>query len=280
MIVGKYFKPMLAMNITNPNDTVFKYLKEEVALEPKLDGIRCQLHKLDDKVWLISRGGEDITNKFPEVVNSIVDYDHNVILDGELLAFNYNGFLPFETINQKLKTGVGSAAFVGFDTLYFDEKVYDLPFWRRRELLQTIPSNLFFKIIPQTITNSPKTLKEFYVKLIRTGYEGVIIKELEVPYYFNRTWWIKKLKPIRTMDLKVISVENGKSDYFVYGAAAAQGLIAKITTKEKLGIGSIVEVKYDRFIPSEEYPLGKCLRFATIVRRRNDKVEPDHAIWK
>ena len=57
-----------------------------------------------------------------------------------------------------------------------------------------------------------------------------------------------------------------------------EGLIAKITTKEKLEIGSIVEVKYDKFIPSEEYPLGKCLRFATFVRRRKDKTQPDKAL--
>lgn len=280
MMVGKYFKPQLAMNITNPSDNVFTYLKDEVALEPKLDGIRCQIHKSGDKVWLFSRGGEDITNKFPEVVNSLINCEHDVIFDGELLSFNHNGFLPFEFVNKKLKTGESVAAFIGFDILYLDEKVYDLPFWRRRELLQTIPINQFFRIIPQTTTSSPNTLKEFYVKLIRGGYEGIIIKELEAPYYFNRTWYMKKLKPVRTMDLKVVSVENGKNDYLIYGVAAAQGLIGKITTKEKLDIGSIVEIKYDRFIPSEEYPLGKCLRFPTIIRQRRDKLEPDNVILK
>jgi DNA ligase-1 len=275
MIVGRYFHPMLAMNITNPADNVFTRLNEEVALEPKLDGIRCQLHKLDDKVWLISRGGEDITKKFPEVVQSTIDFNHNLILDGELLAFNRDGFLPFDDTNKKLKSGAGLAAFIGFDALYFDEVTYDLSFWRRRELLQKVPVNSFFRVIPQNVTSSPARLKDFYIKSIKSGYEGIMIKDLEAGYYFGRTWLMRKLKPIRTMDVKVVSVENGKLDYLVYGVAIVQGLIAKVTTKEKLTIGEIVEIRYDKFIEAKDYPLEKCLRFATFVRRREDKILPD-----
>jgi DNA ligase-1 len=267
---------MLAMSLENPGENVFQHLKEEVALEPKLDGIRCQLHKLDDKVWLISRTGVDITNRFSEVVQSIINFNHNFILDGELLSFNRNGFLPFDATNQKLKTGAGLAAFIGFDALYLDEVTYDLPFWRRRELLQKIPANSFFRIIPQNVTDSPARLKEFYIKSIKSGYEGIMIKDLEAGYYFGRTWQMKKLKPIRTMEVKVASVENAKLDYFVYAVAVAQGLIAKITTKEKLDIGEIIEIKYDKFIDSKDYPLGKCLRFATFVRKRKDKIVPDN----
>lgn len=43
------------------------------------------------------------------------------------------------------------------------------------------------------------------------------------------------------MDVKVVSVEQGRWGYFTYGVAIREGLIAKVTTKEPLTVGDIVD---------------------------------------
>ena len=276
MRVGKFFRSMLPMDVRNPQETLFKHLKEEVAIEPKLDGVRCQLHKSGDSIILYTRKRQDITQKLPEVVGSVRTWPNDVILDGELLSLGKDGLLGFNEINKKIKSGEGNGIFLTFDILYLDDPIYYLPFWERRELLLSMPVVDHVRPVPQIVTKSSAELKQAYVSLIRKGFEGIIIKDLHVPYYFNRTWYMKRLKPVRTLDLKVTSVAKGNGNYFVYDVSSLEGLIGKITVKgNRLSIGEIVEVKYDKFIPSEAYPLGKSLRFAAFVRRRKDKTTPD-----
>jgi len=277
-MIGKFFRPMLPMDITNPEQTVFKHLKEEVAIEPKIDGIRCQLHKLNGDIVLYTRKGEDITSKFPEIVKNIQSWPENVVLDGELVCFDKNKILDFYDINRKLKSGIGSAAFLTFDILYSDGVVYDMPFWRRRELLLSLPITDHTRPVPQVITQSSAELKQIYISLIKKGFEGIMIKEPDASYFFNRTWNMKRLKPVRTIDLKVVGMQKGKQDYLIYDLASKEGLVTKIVTKKEFKIGEIVEVKYGKIIDSREYSLGKTLRFPIPIRKRNDKDGPDSLV--
>src|SRR5437016_6388133 len=67
----------------------------EAWVEDKYDGIRGQLHKEGDRVVLYSRDLNEVTASFPEVVASAGAVPHDVLLDGELLAFKDGVVLPF-----------------------------------------------------------------------------------------------------------------------------------------------------------------------------------------
>ena len=44
---------------------------DEVAFEYKYDGIRSQIHKMGEKVVIYSRGTENQTDQFPDIVKAV-----------------------------------------------------------------------------------------------------------------------------------------------------------------------------------------------------------------
>src|SRR5437016_7854272 len=98
----------------------------EAWVEDKYDGIRGQLHKEGDRVVLYSRDLNEVTAAFPEVVAAAGAVPHDVLLDGELLAFKEGVVLPFFELQHRLGRKVVSAQlltegpgiFVGFGLLY------------------------------------------------------------------------------------------------------------------------------------------------------------------
>ncbi len=71
-------------------------------VEDKFDGIRCQAHAAEGKVRLFSRGGEDVTASYPDLVLALAQLPERIILDGELLAWRDGAALPFNVLQQRL----------------------------------------------------------------------------------------------------------------------------------------------------------------------------------
>jgi DNA ligase-1 len=141
------------------------------------------------------------------------------------------------------------------------------------------------------------------------GHEGVVVKALDAPYSAGRRGasWLK-VKPVHTLDLVVLAAEwghgrrTGKLSNLHLGARAADGSYAMlgktfkgmtdamlawqterlreiavrehgwgVTVRPEL----VVEVAYDGLQRSTRYPAGVTLRFARVVRYREDKRPQD-----
>jgi DNA ligase-1 len=127
-------------------EEVFERLGEKVLVQPKFDGLRCQIHKISKKdsvndhinmVWqsylkkdegsmglfaideemdvevkLFTRNLEDVTEMFPEIVDAAKEIEvDSFILDSEVLGWNYEKktFLTYqETMQRRRKYDVGS----------------------------------------------------------------------------------------------------------------------------------------------------------------------------
>src|SRR5438874_9296512 len=97
----------------------------EAGVEDKYDGIRGQLHKEGERVVLYSRDLNEVTAAFPEVSAAAGAVPHDVLLDGELLAFKAGIVRPFFELQHRLGRKVVSAQllaevpvmFVAFDLL-------------------------------------------------------------------------------------------------------------------------------------------------------------------
>jgi DNA ligase-1 len=61
----------------------------EAAVEDKYDGIRAQAHVAGGEVKLFSRTRDEITESFPELPGALAGLPHDVILDGEIVAWEY-----------------------------------------------------------------------------------------------------------------------------------------------------------------------------------------------
>jgi len=78
---------MLASPIDSPEKGLSYFA--EAALEDKYDGIRAQAHVSEGEVKLFSRTRDEITESFPEIPYALAGLPKDVILDGEIVAWEY-----------------------------------------------------------------------------------------------------------------------------------------------------------------------------------------------
>jgi len=121
----------------------------EAAVEDKYDGIRAQAHISEGEVKLFSRTRDEITESFPELPNALAGLPQAVILDGEIVAWDYalGQARPFSVLQQRLGRKKVSdkmlhetpVAFLAFDILYANgELVIDRPLHERARILDDL----------------------------------------------------------------------------------------------------------------------------------------------
>ena len=119
----------------------------EWQIEYKWDGIRGQLIKRGDIITLWSRGEEIITPSFPEIAEGIALWDFEGVLDGEIIAWDFenNQPRPFADLQKRLgrkspgkKTITSNpCAFICYDILEFNpEDLRNSPLHIRRQKLE------------------------------------------------------------------------------------------------------------------------------------------------
>ncbi|MFJ8537868.1 ATP-dependent DNA ligase [Streptomyces sp. NPDC093591] len=201
---------------------------------------------------------------------------------------------------------------VFFDALSVDDHdLLDLPFTERHaELARLVPEPMRVR---RTLVSGPEDLaqaEDFLTETLSRGHEGVVVKALNAPYSAGRRGasWLK-VKPVHTLDLVVLAAEwghgrrTGKLSNLHLGARTADGGFAMLgkTFKgmtdvmltwqterlEELAVEHkgwgvtvrpelVVEIAYDGLQRSTRYPAGVTLRFARVVRYREDK-RPEEA---
>ncbi|MFB7460391.1 ATP-dependent DNA ligase [Streptomyces sp. NPDC056188] len=200
---------------------------------------------------------------------------------------------------------------VFFDALSVgDRDLLDLPLTERHaELARLVPEPMRVR---RTLVSGPDDVGEaerFLAETLRRGHEGVVVKALDAAYSAGRRGasWLK-VKPVHTLDLVVLAAEwghgrrTGKLSNLHLGARTAEGGFAMlgktfkgmtdamlawqterlrrlaveddgwvVTVRPEL----VVEIAYDGLQRSSRYPAGVTLRFARVVRYREDKRPED-----
>ncbi|MFE9014913.1 ATP-dependent DNA ligase [Streptomyces cyaneofuscatus] len=199
---------------------------------------------------------------------------------------------------------------VFFDALSADgQDLLDLPFAERHAALaRLVPEALRVRraLVPDPEDAEARRAAEaFLAETLERGHEGVVVKDLAAAYSAGRRGasWLK-VKPVHTLDLVVLAAEwgsgrrTGKLSNLHLGARRPDGTFAMLgkTFKgltdallewqtEKLGelaTGEdghivtvrpelVVEIAYDGLQRSTRYPAGVTLRFARVLRYREDK---------
>jgi DNA ligase-1 len=198
-----------------------------VWLEPKFDGIRAQLHKLDADVALFSRDLRPLDLEFPELLTAARGLAGNFVLDGELIAFAEGRKLGFSDLQKRLgrKTADGDLfsdqdagtidvplRFVAFDLLWHDgAELLGRPLEERRRRLEALDLRAPFEPIPIGEAESYAALEQAFKKAITDGYEGLIAKDRGSVYSPGRRGkaWIKLKGVMLTLDCVVVAAEQG-----------------------------------------------------------------------
>ncbi|MCX6690155.1 MAG: ATP-dependent DNA ligase, partial [Methanoregula sp.] len=190
-----------------------------VAAEFKYDGSRFQFHKKGNWCRMYSRRLEDVTGALPDVIAQLLgSTEHDVILDGEVIAIKDNKPMPFQSVLRRFRrrhdvAGAQEAiAMVPnvFDILYLDgETLIDLPFTERRKRLEQVVSQY---VAPQVVSGDPAVIEKTYNEALGAGHEGIMLKVLTSPYTPGQRGknWIKIKPEVDTLDLAVIGAEWGE----------------------------------------------------------------------
>lgn len=194
--------------------------------EWKWDGIRAQLIRRQDQVFLWSRGEELITDRFPEVVTAGTELPAGTVLDGELLAFTDGKPRPFADLQQRIgrQRRVQEVAadipvvFVAYDLLEADgADIRTYPLQQRRALLTDLFGRLTGEaagrlLISEALADETwDALGERRDRSRERGVEGLMLKRWSSPYHTGRRrgdWWKWKIAP-HTVDAVLIYAQPG-----------------------------------------------------------------------
>ncbi|HZL28876.1 MAG TPA: ATP-dependent DNA ligase [Acidobacteriaceae bacterium] len=141
-------------------------------LEDKYDGMRAQVHcgytSQPGRVAIYSRNREDITHSFPALEEAFSAVDGPLILDGEILGWDYaiGQALPFAVMGQRIGRKVVSnelrtripVVFMAFDLLYEGEQLLlPLPLTERRARLEAVVARWRSRVVsPLTVDAARK----------------------------------------------------------------------------------------------------------------------------
>ncbi|MCX4910715.1 ATP-dependent DNA ligase [Streptomyces sp. NBC_00878] len=199
---------------------------------------------------------------------------------------------------------------VFFDALSVDGRdLLDLPFAdRHAELARLVPEPMRVRralVADPADAQARAAAERFLADTLERGHEGVVLKALDAPYSAGRRGasWLK-VKPVHALDLVVLAAEwghgrrTGKLSNLHLGARRPDGSFAMLgkTFKgmtdamlawqterlQELAVEDngwvvtvrpelVVEIAYDGLQRSTRYPAGVTLRFARVVRYREDK---------
>lgn len=219
----RLFHPIKFMLATPAADLtdVARTMPEEFLVEDKFDGIRAQAHVESGRVAIYSRTMDEITHRFPELVEPLRSLATGAIIDGEIIPANGEVILPFSELQKRLgRKHVGSqlleavpVALVAYDLLYAEGKVLiDQPLSERRHLLgQLVSDQGLLRMSRGKLLRDAAMLDDEFERARARGNEGLMIKSPDSPYKPGRRGrdWLKLKRAIATLDVAVTAVEVG-----------------------------------------------------------------------
>ena len=285
---------------------------ETVYVEPKLDGIRCFAIVENGSAKLFARSGKLISN-FDSTIGAALSELGDGCYDGELMGEDFVALM--RQAYRKENAEIEDAYLTLFDYLPLEEwkkpeggtrptahrhgnrwvwRGIPLPAKDRytelkrkvgsynlRELVASPHEPLYLNVVERH--EVPATLEDIMTlhhKFVQEGYEGAMVKTIDAPYRFGRSYDVMKVKEFHDVDLPIVGLEEGTGRHTgKLGAVKINynGVIVKVGSgfsdeeREQVWndqenfMGRIIEVRYQEVTPDGS------LRFPTFVCFRNDR---------
>lgn len=209
--VKNYISPMLAKIASEPfND-------KEWVFETKWDGYRAIADLSRSKLKLYSRNGLSFAEKYPLITENLQLQKSSMIIDGEIVALNKEGYPDFQTLQRFSENPEVQLTYQVFDLLWLEGKsVEDLPLTERKKLLKKV------LIQNDVIKYSEHTVEKginFFKKMKKLKLEGMMAKKANSKYSEGgRTSNWLKVKFQNTEDVIICGYTKAKGSRKNFGA--------------------------------------------------------------
>ena len=172
--VNQLIKPMLATKAPE----IFN--KANWIYELKWDGYRAIANISNGKVDFYSRNGISFKTKFAALYHQLKNIQHDVILDGEVVALNEEGLPVFQKLQNFQNDPTGELRYYVFDLLFLNgHNIMHLPLLERKSLISEVVED-----VPQVYycDHVEAMGKTFFQQAVDAGMEGVIAKKADSQY--------------------------------------------------------------------------------------------------
>jgi DNA ligase-1 len=219
----RLFHPLKFMLATPAADLadITRTMPGEFFVEDKFDGIRAQAHVEGERVAIYSRTMDEITIRFPELIEPLRKLPTDAIIDGEVVSARGDLILPFsdlqkrlgrKTVSRELLTDI-PVILVAYDLFYADGRVLineSLDF--RRQILESlIEEQGILRVSRAKRFQDAEALDDEFTAARARGNEGLMIKSPASTYKPGRRGrdWLKLKRAIAAFDVVVTAVEVG-----------------------------------------------------------------------
>jgi len=190
--------------------------------EDKFDGIRAQLHIGAGRAEIFTRDLRHVTDQFADLARAAHAYSHEVILDGEILAYDAGRRLTFFDLQKRLGRKTEDdlfhsasdipVVFKAFDLLLLDgAALLKRPLAERRLALESLVLPAGLEVAPIYRVASAADIEAAFQAARLRGNEGLMIKDGASLYTPGRRGqaWLKYKRELATLDVVVIGAEQG-----------------------------------------------------------------------
>ena len=196
---------------------------EDWQAEWKWDGIRGQMIKRNNELFVWSRGEELMTDKFPEYQAFAEHLPDGIVLDGEIIPGKDGRPLPFALLQTRIgrknltrkQLQEAPICFFAYDLLeYNGEDWRQRSMTERRSMLESVIASINHRSIqlsPVIHFNSWKELSSIRNMSRDMNSEGLMLKRKSSVYQVGRKrgdWWKWKIDPL-TIDAVMIYAQKG-----------------------------------------------------------------------
>ncbi len=272
------YLPMLAQDYKKHAG---RHLRFPCVIQPKLDGIRSIAIKHENITRLYTRSGK-VINTLPTVVYELNQIMNNGdIFDGELYIhradFNeFTGSIRADVnINEEITSKV---EYHMYDVPRINGITEETPFIARYNMLKELELPNSIKLVETHIVNSFEEALPYYDKWISEEYEGMMFRNIDMPYEQKRSYNLLKYKDMVDEEFEVVDViieNHGTMKHYMVECITRNGIkfTAKMKgTQEGLSnlfssprdiIGKMATVQYFGYTPkgSLRFPVAKTIRF-------------------